>query len=237
MSEREDDVGEREVRVGERDVGERDVGEREARRALLVVERLRVKRGGRVILDDLALSASAGEIVGIVGKNGCGKSTLLMTVAGVLAPSDGRVLVAGASVWGVQRDRVRARKALGYVPEGADPPGFLLGAELWALCAASRGSEPPSADLVERLGLDELRDLALERMSLGQRRRACLAAALLGPPTLLVLDEPDNGLDARRTDALVAILKEHAAAGHATIVATHDAALLDQLGARIVALG
>jgi ATPase subunit of ABC transporter with duplicated ATPase domains len=70
-------------------------------------------------------------------------------------------------------------------------------------------------------------------MSLGQRRRACLGAALLGPPALLVLDEPDNGLDARRMDALVALLREHAGA---TILSTHDRALLDQLGARIVAL-
>lgn len=203
---------------------------------ILRVERLRVKRGGRVILDDLELSAAAGELVGIVGKNGCGKSTLLMTIAGVLAPADGRVVVDGASVWGVQRDRIRARKVLGYVPEGADPPGFLLAAELWAVCAASRGTEPPSLDLVDRLGLDELRDLALDRMSLGQRRRACLGAALLGPPQLLVLDEPDNGLDTRRVDALVALLRDHAAAGRAAIIATHDAALLDQLGARVVAL-
>jgi ABC-type multidrug transport system ATPase subunit len=204
---------------------------------ILHVERLRVKRGGRVVLDELELRAEAGEVVGIVGKNGCGKSTLLMTVAGVLAPSDGRVRIDGASVWGVARERVRARKSLGYVPEGADAPGFLLGGELWALCAASRGTEPPSSELVERLGLDELRDLALERMSLGQRRRAVLGAALLGPPKLLVLDEPDNGLDARRVDALIAVVREHAAAGNASIVATHDAALLEQLGARVVALG
>lgn len=200
------------------------------------VERLRVKRGGRVVLDDLSLAAAAGEIVGVVGKNGCGKSTLLMTVAGVLAPSDGRIVIDGASVWGVQRERTRARKALGYVPEGADPPGFLLAGELWALCAAARGTEPPGAELIEQLGLDELRDLALDRMSLGQRRRACLAAALLGPPKLLVLDEPDNGLDARRTDALVALLRAHVGGGGAALIATHDAGLLEQLGARVVAL-
>lgn len=203
---------------------------------ILRVERLRVKRGGRMILDDLALAAAPGEIVGVVGKNGCGKSTLLMTIAGVLAPHDGRVLVDAASVWGVARDRTRARKALGYVPEGADPPGFLLAGELWAMCAASRHTDAPSPELIDRLGLDELRDLALDRMSLGQRRRACLGAALLGPPKLLVLDEPDNGLDAKRTDALVTLLRDHAAAGNATLLATHDAALLDQLGARVVAL-
>jgi ATPase subunit of ABC transporter with duplicated ATPase domains len=90
--------------------------------------------------------------------------------------------------------------------------------------------------LIYRLGLDELENLALDRMSLGQRRRACLAAALLGPPPLLVLDEPDNGLDARRLDALAEILLEHAAAGHAALVATHDRALLERVHAREVSL-
>jgi ATPase subunit of ABC transporter with duplicated ATPase domains len=144
------------------------------------------------------------------------------------------VVVAGPSVWG--RDRARARAALGFVPEGADPPGFLLASELWALCQAARGAQPPSPELTEQLGLDELRDLPLERMSLGQRRRACLAAALIGPPRLLVLDEPDNGLDARRLDALAALLTAHAAAKHAALVATHDRDLLARVNARIVDL-
>lgn len=203
---------------------------------ILRVERLTVRRGGRTVLAQRELAAASGDIVGIVGKNGCGKSTLLMSIAGVLEPVDGRVLVAGANVWGTSRDRIRARKALGYVPEAADPPGFLLGGELWAMCAASRGADPPSNELIDQLGLDELRDLPLERMSLGQRRRACLGAALLGPPKLLVLDEPDNGLDTKRTDALVALVNAHASAGRAAVVATHDAALLEAISARIVAL-
>ena len=203
---------------------------------ILKIDRLRVKRGGKTIISDTVLDANPGELVGIVGKNGCGKSTLLMAIAGVHPPTDGRVTIDGASVWGAGRDRARARKALGYVPESADPPGFLRAGELWALCAASRGTRPPSTELIEALGLDELRDQTLEKMSLGQRRRACLAAALLGPPRLLVLDEPDNGLDVRRHDALVNLLKAHAAAGQAAVIATHDATLLEQLGARIVTL-
>jgi ABC-type multidrug transport system ATPase subunit len=199
----------------------------------LRVEHLVVKRGGRTVIDGLDLAAAAGEIVGIVGKNGCGKSTLLMAVAGVLPPADGRILVAGHSVWGPRSGRTAARAALGYVPEGADPPGFLRASELWALCAAARKTEAPSDALRAQLGLDEVADLALERMSLGQRRRACLGAALLGPPALLVLDEPDNGLDVRRMDALVTVLRAHPGA---TILSTHDRALLDQLGARIVEL-
>jgi len=202
----------------------------------LRVERLVVRRAGRTIIDGLDVTAEPGEVVGIVGKNGCGKSTLLMAIAGVLAPTDGRVLVAGHSVWGTRSQRTQARRALGYVPEGAAPPGFLRAGELWAVCAAARGTSPPGQTLIEALGLDELTELALERMSLGQRRRACLGAALLGPPALLVLDEPDNGLDARRLEALVRLLREHAAAGHAAVISTHDAALLEQIGARVVSL-
>ena len=202
----------------------------------LAVERLRVKRGGRTILADFALEVKAGEIVGLVGKNGCGKTTLLSAIAGVLAPSDGRITVDGANVWGARSERQRARRSLGYVPETADPPGFLLGTELWSLCAASRGANPPSEALRAALGLDELREIAIERMSLGQRRRACLGAALVGPPPLLVLDEPDNGLDAKRLDAIVTLLKEHADNDGATVMASHDAALLEQLGARIVTM-
>ncbi len=203
---------------------------------ILSVERLTVRRGARSVISELAMAAAPGELVGVVGKNGCGKSTLLMAIAGVLAPTDGRVAIAGASVWGASRERTRARAALGYVPEGADPPGFLLAGELWSLCAAARRVAPPSPELIDRLGLDELRDLALDRMSLGQRRRACLGAALLGPPKLLVLDEPDNGLDAKRLDALADLMTAHAAAGNAAVLATHDRALLDRLGARVVSL-
>ena len=205
--------------------------------AVLALERLAVRRGTRTIFADLELAVAAGEIVGVVGRNGCGKSTLLMAIAGVLAPKDGRIVVDGASVWGSRDARRRARAALGYVPEGADPPGFLLAGELWALCAAARNAGPPPAELRDALALDELTDMAIERMSLGQRRRACLGAAMIGPPKLLVLDEPDNGVDAKRTDALVALLAQHAAAGRAAIVASHDAALLDRLGARIFAMG
>ncbi len=202
----------------------------------LRVENLDVKRGGRTIVHAFDLVVEAGEVVGIVGKNGSGKSTLLMAIAGVLEPSDGRVTISDANVWGSTTERRRARTSLGYVPENADPPGFLRANELWALCASARGVTGPSPELVAALDLDELAELALERMSLGQRRRACLGAAFLGSPALLVLDEPDNGLDARRAEVLVSLLRDHAAGGRAALVATHDRALLEAAVARIVTI-
>jgi ABC-type multidrug transport system ATPase subunit len=201
---------------------------------VLSVERLVLRRASRTIIAKLSLDVAPGEIVGLVGKNGCGKSTLLAAIAGVLEPHDGRVTIAGANVWGTRAERTTAREALGYCPEAADPPGFLLPDELWALCASARGALPPSQELRERLGLDELRTTPIERMSLGMKRRACLGAAFIGPPKLLVLDEPDNGLDIARLEALIALIREHAANGGACVLASHDAALLEQLGARTV---
>jgi len=203
---------------------------------ILTIKDLVVRRGARTIIDGLSLEVPDGEVVGIVGKNGCGKSTLLMAIAGVLAPTEGRITIGGHDVWGSTRHRNEARRALGYVPEGADPPGFLLGGELWTMVAAARKSPPPTAELVATLGLDELRDTALERMSLGQRRRACIGAAMIGSPHLLVLDEPDNGLDAKHADALVELLRDHTKATNSAIVATHDRGLLERVNARTVEL-
>ncbi|HEY4058536.1 MAG TPA: ABC transporter ATP-binding protein [Kofleriaceae bacterium] len=206
--------------------------------SLLFVDNVTIARGGRVIVRERSLSVEAGEVVALVGSNGCGKSTLLTCIAGVLAPKDGRIEIDGENVWGTRTQRQRARTHLGYVPEAADPPGFLRAEELWALCAATRGSADAkqgiSAEERELLGLDEIAELALDKMSLGQRRRACLGGALVGPPKLLVLDEPDNGLDVARLGALASVVTAHAKNGGATILASHDASWLDRITARRV---
>jgi ABC-type multidrug transport system ATPase subunit len=203
--------------------------------SVLVVDRVTIARGGRTIIRDRSLSVEAGEVVALVGSNGCGKSTLLSCIAGVLAAKDGRIEIDGESVWGSRAQRTRSRQQLGYVPEAADPPGFLRAEELWALCAATRGGSI-TTDVRAELGLDEVAELALDKMSLGQRRRACLGAALVGPPKLLVLDEPDNGLDVARLAALATVVTAHAKAGGATILASHDASWLDRITARRVEL-
>ncbi|MBE7454846.1 MAG: ABC transporter ATP-binding protein [Kofleriaceae bacterium] len=186
------------------------------------------RRGGRWVVDDVSFTVAAGEVVALVGDNGAGKSTILAMVAGALAPGRGWVAIAGATSG--------RRRQLGYVPEGADPPGHLTGGELLALAAGLRGAPPLDARVRARLGLDELADQRLERMSLGQRRRACLGAALVGAPPALVLDEPDNGLDVAGLDALVELVAGATAAGTAVLVATHDPEVRTRLGARALPL-
>ena len=105
------------------------------------------------------------------------------------------------------------RRQLGYVPESA---------------------APQPAD--QRPQLDAMADRRFAQMSLGQRRRACLAAALIGAPPALVLDEPDNGLDVDALDALATLVRAAAAAGAGVIIASHDPAVQAELATRTLRL-
>jgi len=186
------------------------------------------RRSGRWVLDDVTVTIGAGEVVALVGGNGAGKSTLLACAAGALEPDRGWVAIAGATSG--------RRRHVGYAPEGADAPGHLTAAELWALVSALRPGAALDDDAVARLALAPLAGLRLERMSLGQRRRAVLGAALIGGPPVLLLDEPDNGLDVAGLDALVALIGREAARGAAVVVATHDPAVRERLAARPLAM-
>ncbi len=198
----------------------------------LVIERLAVRRGGRTVIDNVSLTVGAGEIVGVVGKNGCGKSTLLSCVAGVLAPREGRV--------------TRRRRRLGRAARArAGPPRARLrarGRRSARLPARRRAAVPLRGRPRRRPALRRAARRPRPRRAARRRARADVARpaaprlprrCVLGPPKLLVLDEPDNGLDAKRLDALVALIRDHAAGGGSCLLASHDAALLDQLGARV----
>jgi ABC-2 type transport system ATP-binding protein len=200
---------------------------------VLRVRELGKRLGGRRVLDGVDLAIDRGQAVVVRGANGAGKSTLLRIVAGVLEPDDGMVEIDGHSITG---DRIAARRALGYVPEGADPPEHLTVDELLSLSSALRRVPPADAALRARLGVDVLGHKRIERLSLGERRRACLAAALAGEPALLVMDETSNGLDAAGVDALETLLRERLAAGCAVLIASHDGALAEAIGARVVVL-
>jgi ABC-2 type transport system ATP-binding protein len=199
--------------------------------AALVIDGVGVKRAGRRVLDGVTVAGAPGEAIGVVGENGAGKSTLLSVCAGVLALDRGAVTIDGASVWGPRRERVRARARLGYVPEAADPPGHLSCDELHALVAAVKSAPLLGPALRARLGLTDLGGHRIDQMSLGQRRRTCLGAALIGDPAVLILDEPTNGLDVGGVETLIDLLRSRLAAGTTLLVASHDVDFLDAVGA------
>lgn len=193
---------------------------------LLHVDTVRKRLGRRRIIDDLSLTCDGGEITILSGDNGAGKSTLLGLIAGILTVDRGSITIAGADL---QRRPRAARRALGYVPEAANPPGYLTGEELFRLVARLKGAAPLSPDVRTALALDRIADARIERLSLGERRRVCLGAALVGDPAVLVLDEPTNGLDKDGVATLVSLLDERRSLGAAILIATHDRGFADEV--------
>jgi ABC-2 type transport system ATP-binding protein len=183
----------------------------------LEIDGLRKRFGGRPVLSGVSLLLERGALA-VTGPNGCGKSTLLKIVAGVLAADGGFVAVGGDAI-----PSPRALARIGYVPEGADPPAHLTVGELLALVASLKRASCPAEPAMNAGALAGHR---IGGLSLGQRRRACIAAALVGQPWLLVLDEPENGLDAAGAAELAALLRGHIDTGGAALVSSHDPAFL-----------
>lgn len=190
----------------------------------LAVRGVAARRGGREVLRDVSLEIAPGEIVGLLGPNGAGKSTLFAILAGLLRPDagtfllDGEPIAAGARVF-------RARAGIVFQEPGLD--GKLSAEENLRLAAALHrvpraAAGPRIARLVREAGLAARAREPVERLSGGMRRRLELARALVHAPSLLVMDEPTNGLDAaafrawwdaiaalRRTDGTTVVVTTH----------------------------
>lgn len=186
---------------------------------MIEVQGLRRMQAGRNVLDGIDLHWTRG-VLCLRGENGSGKTTLLRVLGGLLPWDEGAVHLAGASL---RDDRARALRAVGFVAERSDVPGSLTPREVAALVAAMRDVAAPDDDTARSYGLDGIFDVRRDGLSLGQRRRADLLAAMVGSPRVLLLDEPTNGLDAATTAWLAGRLRAHGLNGGAAIVATHDA--------------
>jgi ABC-2 type transport system ATP-binding protein len=181
--------------------------------------------GGHEVLDRVELCAGPAEVVVLTGENGSGKTTFLRIMAGLLEPSRGTVQICGHSL---ARQPVLAKTHLGYVPDGLEAVPELLVSEFCALVAALKASargRPPLIDPAfrERLGLLPIWGQRLRSLSLGQRKRVALYVALIGAPSVLILDEPSNGLDPGAVDLMRALIEERRRAALLTVLASNDA--------------
>ncbi len=192
-----------------------------------------VRSYGRLeVLRGVSFHVEPGEFVGLVGNNGAGKTTLLRILAGQLAATSGTVRIGGIDV---ARFPVRARALIGYVPEQPALWEYLTAREFLSFVAEIRGA----TDLGEALAIANLRedaDRLVREYSQGMRRRTALAAALLGHPPVLLLDEALNGLDPASTSRIREILQERCAAGAAVILSTHALEMVERVASRVLLL-
>jgi len=165
-----------------------DVSNREP---AIVVDRLRVTRGGAVVLHDVCLEVPTGVVTGLLGPSGCGKSTLMRSIVGVQIVASG-----GVTVLDRPAGSEDLRSLIGYVTQSPSVYVDLTARENLRYFARLLDTSTAAVDGVLRdVGLTELADRPVGALSGGQRSRVSLATALLGHPELLVLDEPTVGLD------------------------------------------
>jgi ABC-2 type transport system ATP-binding protein len=180
-------------------------------------------------LRPLDLDVPRGRILGVLGPNGSGKTTLLRVLAGLQPPTAGSALVLG-----LPAGDAALRTRVAFQPEGPPPLGVLSAREFLAWVGAELGLADADADAraehwLSRLELHRTGRRWLRTFSTGMQKRLLLAAALLGDPELLLLDEPTAGLDPFGCAIVVAILRERAAAGTTVLMASHQLLEVEEL--------
>ncbi len=195
------------------------------------VNELRRRFGGVLAVDGVSWSAGAGSVTAVLGPNGAGKTTTIECLEGLQRPDSGRATVLGRQAWGApaaHRARVGVMLQDGGLPTTARPVPLLR--HLARLYAA-----PADVDaLVERLGIAGFAGTTLRRMSGGQRQRVSLAAALVGRPEVLFLDEPTAGLDPHARLDVWDLIRSSATAGACVVLTTHSFVEAERIADHIV---
>ncbi|MBI3964658.1 MAG: heme ABC exporter ATP-binding protein CcmA [Chloroflexi bacterium] len=168
------------------------------------------------------LDVAYGESVVIFGHNGAGKTTLLKLLATLLRPTTGQLRLAGIDP---TRDATGARRRIGVVAHQTYLYGDLTALENLIYYGRLYGLTQPEArgrQLLGRVGLGQRASARVGTLSRGQQQRVALARALLHEPPILLLDEPDTGLDADGQAVLADLIADHRAAGGTTVLTTHS---------------
>ena len=185
-------------------------------------------------LDDLSFEVTPGVVTGFLGPNGAGKSTAMRTMVGLTTPSSGRVLISGRR-YDEYREPLRV---VGAVLDGNGfHPSRSAGHHLGYLAAANLLPKARVAEVLGLTGLDGVAGRRVGRFSLGMKQRLGIAAALLGDPQILILDEPNNGLDPEGIIWLRGLLADLAGQGRTVLVSSHLIAEVALSAGHLVVIG
>ncbi|HXV93755.1 MAG TPA: ATP-binding cassette domain-containing protein, partial [Pseudonocardia sp.] len=201
---------------------------------MIEIRNLTKTYGATTAVDDLSVTVRPGRVTGFLGPNGAGKSTTMRAIVGLVAPTSGDALVNG-------RRYAEHAAPLGEVgallDAGAVHPGRSAEAHLRALAATHGIGRRRVGAVLESVGLAEVARTRTGRFSLGMRQRLGIAAALLGDPAVIVLDEPVNGLDPDGIRWIRQLLRGFAAEGRTVFVSSHLMSEMALTADHLVVLG
>jgi ABC-2 type transport system ATP-binding protein len=195
-----------------------------------------VKRYGKfTAVEDVTLDVHRGEIFGFLGPNGAGKTTTIRMVAGVLRPTEGRIVVAGEDL--LQHPE-RAKSKVGYVPDRPFLYEKLSGGEFLRFVSGLWGKDGVEAEaradkLLELFNLAPWKDELIESYSHGMRQKLLISSALIHQPQIIVVDEPMIGLDPRSARVLKDLLRAFVGQGGTVFLSTHTLEVAEALCDRI----
>jgi ABC-type multidrug transport system ATPase subunit len=190
-------------------------------------------RPGDPVLDDLSLEIGPGLTL-LIGPNGSGKSTLLKILSGVERPDRGTAEIEGFDLW---KNEVDARRHLVYISEQPDlTPYATIRDVITLVCRLRSESKDAGNRALARAGLTRVADRSIRELSMGQRRRAVLAAAWVGSPKVAILDEPLETMDRAIREDILVWVDGILASGAAVVIATHQIEPFIGKAARAIAL-
>jgi ABC-2 type transport system ATP-binding protein len=191
--------------------------------------------GAREAVHDLSLHVRKGELFGFLGPNGAGKTTTIKMIAGLLQPTSGSIVLAGHNL---QRDPVRAKAALGFIPDRPFLYEKLSASEFLRFVAGIYGFDGNGLsgridELLDLVELTHVRSELVESFSHGMKQRLVMAAAFVHEPQVLVVDEPMVGLDPKGARLIKRVFREYCEQGHTIFVSTHTLEVAQELCDRI----
>ncbi|MFF3783217.1 ABC transporter ATP-binding protein [Streptomyces sp. NPDC001933] len=185
--------------------------------------------GNVVAVNDVSMTVGPG-VTGLLGPNGAGKSTLINMMAGFLAPSTGTVTLDGRPIW--RNEAVY--KEIGIVPEREAMYDFLTGREFVVANAELQGlGDTEAQKALATVEMEYAQDRKISTYSKGMRQRVKMASALVHEPSVLLLDEPFNGMDPRQRMQLMELLRRTGAEGRTVLFSSHILEEVEQLASHI----
>jgi ABC-2 type transport system ATP-binding protein len=205
---------------------------------MLEVQHLSRRFHGITVVHDVSFGLRAGEVLGYLGPNGSGKTTTLRMITGGMEPSDGVVRLDGRDITDIP---IELRRRIGYVPEEPHLYPFLSGRDYLELVGRLR--EIPERLLTRKIdglltlfGLSDAAGQDISAYSKGMRQKVLVSAALLHDPDILILDEPESGLDVGTALTLRHLIKGLAERGKAVLYSSHVLEAVEKVCSRVIVL-